>query len=298
MPKNDSQQNRELDKLVKLQELLSNDTITPKELETFMLLALDFITKAKNQFDTVAEQTLNEVQLKLNTIMSHHSEMSQEMTDMVKKCDQMCKEVMRSKPKDGKDGVSPDLETVAYEASKLVEEKIIPLLPTIDDLKNDLPKMSTGIRDALETLYGEERLDISAIRGWDKTIEDIKSSGKEVRLVGGTNGIQLYVGGAKKGNVKYVNLIAGSGMSINYNSANGRNDITFNASSSGLSVLTVTGTIDDSNLTFSCASTPLLVIINGISYNGSTGSITWTYVGTTLTLSAPIGTGGDIYAIG
>lgn len=62
------------------------------------------------------------------------------------------------------------------------------------------------------------------------------------------------------------------------------------------SILPVTGIINDINVTFSVASTPSEVVINGSSYIGTGGAITWTYVGTTLTLSSPVGTGGSIYA--
>lgn len=68
-----------------------------------------------------------------------------------------------------------------------------------------------------------------------------------------------------------------------------------------LNVLVATGTVDDSNTNFDFASVPTLVVINGLTYrNGSTygGVPVWTIVGTTVTTAFPVGTGGDIYALG
>lgn len=66
---------------------------------------------------------------------------------------------------------------------------------------------------------------------------------------------------------------------------------------SGSSVITVTGTIDDSNTSFSAVTEPTQLVINGGLYRKTGGSITWTYVGTTITLSIPVGTGGSIYGL-
>lgn len=67
---------------------------------------------------------------------------------------------------------------------------------------------------------------------------------------------------------------------------------------SGLSVITVSGVIDDSNTTFTAPTTPAVLVINGAIYRSTGAAITWTYLAGTITLSAPVGTGGDIYALG
>lgn len=65
----------------------------------------------------------------------------------------------------------------------------------------------------------------------------------------------------------------------------------------GISLLTISGTIDDSNVTFTSTSQPKLLVINGGTYQPTGGAITWTYSGGTITLSSPIGTGGSIFGI-
>lgn len=153
------------------------------------------------------------------------------------------------------------------------------------------------IRNSLELLQENERLDKSAIKG----IEDIEKDIKEIQIrpagrVGGAKGVALYIGGSKKLlSAQTLNLVAGTGITLSYSYASGRNDITISASGTvALTPITVTGTIDDSNTAFTAASTPTLVIINGASYRDGHGV---TISGTSITTDNPIGTGGDIYCL-
>jgi hypothetical protein len=147
------------------------------------------------------------------------------------------------------------------------------------------------VRDKLESLEGEERLDKSAIKGMEKLEEDIKNK----KVVAGRSLLQLYVDGAKKGAIQYVNFVAGTGIILSYNRAFGRNDITVTATgSASLTPIAVTGTIDDTNTSFTAASAPNLVIINGAAYRDGKGV---TISGTAITTANPVGTGGDIYAL-
>lgn len=63
---------------------------------------------------------------------------------------------------------------------------------------------------------------------------------------------------------------------------------------SGLSILAATGTIDDSNVTFTFTAIPSAVVVNGAVYNNGNGV---TISGTTATLDNPIGTGGSIIGL-
>lgn len=62
-------------------------------------------------------------------------------------------------------------------------------------------------------------------------------------------------------------------------------------------IINVTGTVNDSNTSFTAATLPTLLNINGAFYQQTGGAITWSYSGTTITLSSPVGTGGQIYGI-
>lgn len=169
----------------------------------------------------------------------------------------------------------------------------------VADLKNDrsffLPT-AVETRNGLEMLEGEDRLDKSAIKGIEEIQDEIKNI-KAIRVTGGARGVQLYVDGAKKGMVQYINLVAGTNVTLTYNRANGRNDITISATggSGAFSILAATGTVDNSNTTFTFASEPTLVVVNGTSYRNGFGV---TITGTTATLDNPPGVGGDVYGIG
>lgn len=85
-----------------------------------------------------------------------------------------------------KDGVDADEEKVADRVREMIE------IPTIEELKDQLPVMGEEVRDALELLPSEDedgidqRLDISAIKGLDKLI---KKDTKGTTMMGGTMNI-------------------------------------------------------------------------------------------------------------
>ena len=75
---------------------------------------------------------------------------------------------------DGIDGLDAevDVDAIVEEASNKTMEEIEPKIPKIEDIKNDLPKLGDQIRNALELLKGDDRLDVSAIKGLDKLLNE------------------------------------------------------------------------------------------------------------------------------
>jgi hypothetical protein len=65
------------------------------------------------------------------------------------------------------------------------------------------------------------------------------------------------------------------------------------AGGGGASFETPTGTVNDTNLTFTVANTPLYIIVNGLIYFSGTGVFV-SYAAGTITLNTPVGTGGFI----
>ena len=64
----------------------------------------------------------------------------------------------------------------------------------------------------------------------------------------------------------------------------------------GFTIKAASGTIDDSNVVFTFASAPSLLVINGGIYQSTGGTYTWTGT-TTVTLNDTIGTGGSIFGL-
>jgi len=75
----------------------------------------------------------------------------------------------------GDRGDTPDIDTIAYAAAKLVEASLTPLIPKIEDIEKDLPKLGERIRDSLELLGPEaEKLGIEAIKDLRKELDALK----------------------------------------------------------------------------------------------------------------------------
>lgn len=195
----------------------------------------------------------------------------------------------------GEPGKDAEIDGIAAEVLSQIT------VPTIEDIENDIPKLGERIRDSLELLTGEDRLNKKAIDGIEELEKKVDKIAKQgTSIVYGQSNMQVYVDGVLKGTSKYVNFIGGTGATLGVNTVGERTDITINASSTGGStILTATGTVNDVNVDFTFTEEPTLVVVNGGAYRQSGGSITWTWSAGTLTatLSLPVGTGGDIYGI-
>lgn len=239
----------------------------------------------KDNYDYCSEQyeKLKEAQDRMGRLIVQFKENTQEGIDEL--AYQVFTEIKTVK------SMIPEVKDWAYLETKIDQvEQRIPIVPEEVD--------AIQLRDKLESLEGDERTDKSAIKG----IEEIEEKIKKIEIrpsgrgEGGTRGFQLYVDGSKKGIVNYLNLIAGTGVTLSYNRANGRNDITISATggTGSLAIILVTGSINDSNTSFVAASAPQLVVINGAPYRNGRGV---TISGTSITTEYPVGVGGDIYAL-
>lgn len=179
----------------------------------------------------------------------------------------------------------------------------------IEDLGATIPKplsqmTAEEVAALLESLPEGKKLDMDAIEKLNETIADLrklisKRSGGGVTLFGGSRGVDVYVNGQDLGLAQYVNFVPGTNMDIEFNRIGERLDVIFNASGSGgggsLTVIpTSSGTVDDSNVSFTFATAPTLVIVNGETYRNGHGCA---ISGTSVTLDNPVGTGGDIYGM-
>lgn len=251
--------------------------ITEKQLNEALNKIEKAVEKIKNSNDTQFLNIEKGVANTLNKALKEQADALNFIRDKVRKI----KEGI-----DGKDGKTPTKQELI--------DLILPLIP--EPIKS-IEETAEQTRDKLETLKDDERLSKTAIKG----IEEIENKIKEIEIRpsgkgGGSKGLTLYVGGSKKLlTAKTLNFVGGAGITISYAHSNGRNDITITATgTASLTPITITGTIDDSNTSFTAASEPNIVIINGASYRHGKGV---TISGTSITIDNPVGVGGDIYGL-
>lgn len=161
------------------------------------------------------------------------------------------------------------------------------LIPTITELANQMPVLGPQVRDALELLQGDARLDYTAIRGLENAITAAAKANMPIsgQKPGGRTGMYYYINGVKKGIISNVNFVAGTNMAIAYSKVNGQDTFTFNASgggTGGVSVETPPEACDGMNQVFTVSKQPKWVVADGTtyyegagySYSSGTGKIT------------------------
>lgn len=220
---------------------------------------------------------------------------------------------MRSGLKEGKDyadrvasslkeSITRDIKRVEDSIPEIPEVDLSPLKREIEAVASSIPTPETGDEVIAKINKAKTLIAKEAVKDLEKVEQEVEKL-KEIRLTAnrgifGAKGFQLLVGGVKRQfNAQTLNLVAGSNVTLTYNYANGRNDITISATggSGAFSLLAATGAVNDTNTAFTFPSEPTMVVVNGASYRDGHGcSIT----GTSVTLDSPVGTGGDIYGIG
>lgn len=167
--------------------------------------------------------------------------------------------------------------------------KLVTMLPTIDQLRQDLPTMGPAIRDSLELLSGNDRLDIGAIRGMEELMQKIEAAqknGSNLRIVGARSGFLVYINGVKEGMLTNVNFAAGTGMTIAYSKVNGQPTITFSSSGSGGggSKESPVEAVGGGNTVFTFATKPDFIVADGTTYFEGFG-YTWSSGASQATMS-------------
>lgn len=117
----------------------------------------------------------------------------------------------------GKDAEPVNTAKIIAESVKQAQEAILPKIPTIPQVTEQIPLEAERVRDALEVLVGDERLDASAIANLPQVTEKVIE-----RIGGAGRGMNIYVEGNKKGLIKTIDFIGAT-----YSKENGRDTLTF-----------------------------------------------------------------------
>ena len=160
--------------------------------------------------------------------------------DLDKIAKETAKYVVIPTPKDGETPTDEQLRKLIrplipkIETRELVEEAVETALERVKDLIP--PQMPiTDIRNGLEVLQGDERLDKKAIRGIDDLEERVKDLMNRPIGKGGVSpvGFRPLVDEVKLGRVDMLDFKAGSNMTLTHSKVNGLDTITFASSGGG-----------------------------------------------------------------
>lgn len=152
----------------------------------------------------------------------------------------------------------------------------------IKTLEADIPAFGPQIRDALELLQGEERLSIEAVRGLKEELAKTTQTGK-TGVGWGAHPITIQQAGSTKSKVARVINFTGATVT---QSASGVTTVAVTGGGGGSGYQAATGTVDGSNTTFSFATEPTAISVDGqtLQKTASDGMVNWTGT-TTITLA-------------
>jgi len=186
------------DKLAKLQKLIeiADEGLTREEFLAGFKLAVDFIKKAEENLTKLTEKHLEQAD-------NRRSEMEKLYKDTVRQIKEdnhipnlrkwaleHVEKMYQQSDIDGQvaeklgqveakiselDALElPDPQAIAQEAASIAREELKSHIPVIEDIEKDLPKLGPEIRNALELLQGDERLDMKAIKGLREALDGLR----------------------------------------------------------------------------------------------------------------------------
>ena len=252
-----------------------------------------------NLLATKTSEALDEVKKISLKVDAEFDSMTKEIVEVLQEIKQTgLKGDVGESGKDGKDAIIPDIEQIA----ELASSKVKPTPASLKIIKESVELRDEDIVPKLNKASNLDdlKLSIANIKDWDKKWNDIKgeiSRSKQGFHGGGFNNILDGSGTVSTGldNLKFT----GSGVSSV--SQSGRTvTVDISGGGGGFTVLPATGTIDDTNVTFTFTSAPTLININGSFYSDTStvgGTLVWTIVGLIVTLAFPVGDGGTVYGI-
>ncbi len=202
-------------------------------------------------------------------------------------------------PEPGKDGYTPIKGVDYFDGEPGEDADPADEAALVAKIEADLPSLGNAIRDGLELLKDDERLKVTALSGLEEEIRRLAAEFEGTGTTTGWGAHPLTIRGLGINIDKNTRVIdfRGAGLTSVTRSKDGVVTVTVGGGSGTLSPIAVTGTIDDSNVTFTVASTPTFLVINGSIYQSTGGNITWSLSSSTLTLSSPVGSSGSIYGL-
>jgi hypothetical protein len=186
--------------LKKLEDLLKivDEGVTKEEFVKAFENVVNLVLKIEKRNSDAVDALERTYANLLDKIRNDHTSSLSDVGDQLKRIKtehdnkMMAMDMKMAEVKDGKPGKDANEEKVIQSVMARI------ILLVLEKIDNRLPSLGNSIRDGLEKLKNDERLDISAIKGLED-YEDIKKSSKEKTIV-------YSGGGGAKGRVHYYDL--------------------------------------------------------------------------------------------
>jgi hypothetical protein len=157
------------EKLAKLNNLLSKikkDSVSPKDIEGFLVVILETIKKSKNELETLSKENLQTIADSIAYIEKNHAEALSTLDDKsnavlgqieakLALVDSTLKKVKKIKATPGKDAEPVDEQAII---SSILAQIVLP------EYKETILDDGEQIADKLEALTGDAKLDFSALK--------------------------------------------------------------------------------------------------------------------------------------
>lgn len=241
---------KKLDKIQKLLEIANEDFATPAEVIQAMEAVLNVINTERDRINALIEAKSTQGEALNAKTLKYLDEKEKGLKHLIS-------ELGRSYSDDNALTVNKFLKEVKRLEKKIPNKvDLTEIIAKIESLQDGINNFSTeitsnpeAIRDALELLQGDERLDKSAIKGLDELIDDLRSIAR--------TGQPQAVGVRLLRYLSDVNIEGiTDGQGIAWDSATQRFiPVTLGGGGGSVTVVTPTGTVDGSNVTFTNANT-------------------------------------------
>lgn len=182
MPDLPKKQQDTLNFLVQFKKFFQEDVISRSDFQKVILLLqslvvnsetklVDRINKLLNSVTEQNKETSNSLNKKTGTLIDDFNAIKSKVNDFLNKIDskfESQKELIQTKLSSLQNGKDADNDFIIETLRKFV--------PTEESVAIEITKSGERVRDSLELLVGEERLDKSAIKGLDEELVKIKQS--------------------------------------------------------------------------------------------------------------------------
>ena len=190
------------DSVAKMKQLVSladDNTLTREEFVDQFKKILEYLNSFKTKNDRAFSSLDRAISQTSDRITSDQTAKLNEFKSLVDRLVKGLSYKIELADKDLK-GVREEIVKSSKLTLSQAQKKILPLIPNIEAIGKDLPKIRGLIRNELEALKGSEKLKISAIKGLRKELDKLK---KTRTILTGTSG-----GGTMGGHVQYKDLSA------------------------------------------------------------------------------------------